>query len=230
VTVAIVGGDAGVATSLAAQLIARGTTTVTITDSASTTDESMNLSCDPASAADVRACLVGAESILGESPAVIRLGIRSAQSVATDLASLSLAEWITRSEVPLRETFAFHQAAQRFLADRGGRILVVIPTVGLSGGPGFVPLSTTAEADRSLVKAQARVNGALGITVNCVAVDSALLLGSRADPDRGGLPKHALPTPDLGQVADVIVGLLSSAFAGITGQTIAIDGGRWMAP
>jgi 3-oxoacyl-[acyl-carrier protein] reductase len=230
VTVAIVGGDAGIAALLATQLIARGATTVTITDSASTMAEIMNLPCNTASAADIQACLVEAESILGAPPAILRLGIRAAQSVATNLASLSLDEWTQRSEAPLRETFAFHQAAQRFLADRGGRILVVIPTVGLSGGARFVPLATTAEADRSLVKAQARVSGALGITLNCVAVDSALLVGSGTDPDRGGLPKHALPIPDLGQVADVIVGLLGSAFDGITGQTIAVDGGRWMAP
>jgi 3-oxoacyl-[acyl-carrier protein] reductase len=231
-SVAIVGGDPGLATALAAQLDARATHVVTINDGEpATTAAIRQLRCDTGSAEQIEDRLAAAESMLGETPMLIRLGIRSTQSVATELASLSLDEWVARSEAPLREAFAFHQAAQRFLADRGGRVVVVVPTVGLSGGPGYVPLATSAEADRSLVKAQARVSGSHGITLNCVAVASALLAETDShDPDRGGLPKHALPVPDLGQVADVIVGLLGSAFAGVTGQTIAVDGGRWMAP
>jgi 3-oxoacyl-[acyl-carrier protein] reductase len=232
----IVGGDPNLARALAGLLDERGTKVVTVTDDeASGSATVRNLQCDTSVADQVRSCLDEAESMLGEPPALLRLGIRSAQAAAADVATLSLDEWIGRAESPLRETLAFHQAAQRFLADRGGRILVVIPTVGLSGGPGFVPLATTAEADRSLVKAQARVSGVRGITLNCVAVATSILAGAllataSSDPDRTGLPKHALPMADLGQVADVIVGLLGAAFDGVTGQTIAVDGGRWMAP
>jgi 3-oxoacyl-[acyl-carrier protein] reductase len=220
---AIVGGARSLVDRLAEQLRERDTPTVTI-------GASEELACDLTSAAAIERCLRAAEAQLTEPPAIIRLGITSAQVTAGELADLDLDTWIERTEAPLREAIAFHQAAQRFLPARGGRIIVVVPTVGLSGGRGFVPLATTAEADRTLVKAQARVSGALGVTLNTIAVTSSLLAGSDTEIDRGGLPALALATPGLGQVADVIVGLLGPDFAAVTGQTIAVDGGCWMAP
>jgi 3-oxoacyl-[acyl-carrier protein] reductase len=231
VSVAIIGGDPIVAAALAVCLEQRGTSVVTVGDASSTADgAAQHLSCDLSSASDVQRRLDEAEAILDAQPAMIRLSVRLAQSTAAELTSLTVDEWESRAETPLREALAFHQAAQRFLAERSGRILVLVPTVGLSGGPGFVPLASCAEADRSLVKAQARVSGQRSVTINCIAVASALLTGFTGDPDRGGLPVQALPTPGFAQVADVIVGLLGPAFSDVTGQTIAVDGGRWMAP
>jgi 3-oxoacyl-[acyl-carrier protein] reductase len=225
--VALVGGEPAVARDLAAQLATAGAEVVTVGDGPAGDG---HLGCDPAVAAQVYDGLVAAQSRLGATPAVVRLGVRAAQTTAGALATLSLDDWIARAETPLREAFAFHQAAQRFLADRGGRIVAILPTVGLSGGNGFVPWATVAEADRSLVKAQARVSGRVGVTVNCVVVASLLLAESGDDPDRSGLPAYALAPPDFAQLAAVVLGLLGPAFNGVTGQTIAVDGGRWMAP
>jgi 3-oxoacyl-[acyl-carrier protein] reductase len=227
VSLAIVGGGEDLSRALATEFHAQGEPVVTIGDGLASPT---HFPCDLAAAADIESCLTAAASHLGDPAAVIRLGIRPSQAVPTEVAALSLGEWTARGEVPLHQALAFHQAAQRFLADRGGRIIVVIPTVGLSGGPGYAPLAATAEADRTLVKAQARVSAQHGVTINCVAVASALLAGSEDDPDRSGLPPYALPVPDLAAVAAVILGLLGSAFDTVTGQTIAVDGGRWMAP
>jgi 3-oxoacyl-[acyl-carrier protein] reductase len=233
--VAIVGGPRSLARSLAGHLAQRGAPTVTIggevdpdppTDNVDGVD---HLSCDLSSAPLIQDRLEAATTLLGEAPAVVRLGIAAAQTTATNLASLDLDTWVARTEAPLREALAFHQAAQRFLTDRGGRVVVVVPTMGLAGGGCFVPLATTAEADRTLVKAQARVSGRLGITLNTIAVTSALLAGADEDIDRGGLPALALDAPGLVQVAEVLLGLLEPAFAAVTGQTIAVDGGCWMA-
>ena len=49
-------------------------------------------------------------------------------------------------------------------------------------------------------------------------------------PVSTGLPPYAVQTPTLDDVASAVTGLLSNAFAGVTGQTMAVDGGRWMAP
>jgi NAD(P)-dependent dehydrogenase (short-subunit alcohol dehydrogenase family) len=228
-SVVIVGGDSTLANALAAPILAQGTSVVTVGGASITTDHE-HLPCDLSAAGEIEDALRQAESILGESPGLIRLGVTATPSVSTELASLSLEGWVARAETPLREAYAFHQATQRFTAGRSGRVLVIVPTVGLSGGPGFVPLATTAEADRSLVKALARVSGERGVTINCVAVTSALLTGSDGDPDRTGLPRPAHHQPDWRDVAAVIVGLLGPAFEGITGQTIAVDGGRWMSP
>jgi 3-oxoacyl-[acyl-carrier protein] reductase len=227
VNVALVGGEPRVAHALAAALADRDASVITIGDGPDGDD---HLTCDPSSAVQIQQCLSTAETRLGEPPALIRLAMRSAQAAAGELASMNLADWRSRAEEPLREALAFHQSAQRFLGTRAGRVLVIVPTVGLSGGHGFVPWSTTAEADRTLVKAQARISGDRGITINCVAVASSLLAGAAEDPDRSGLPPYALPPPDTAQVAEVILGLLGPAFAAVTGQTIAVDGGRWMTP
>jgi 3-oxoacyl-[acyl-carrier protein] reductase len=227
VSVAVVGGDSHLAAALADRLREAGASVVTIGDSLDTGDG--QLQCDLSSTEAIADCLTSAESTLDSQPAVVRLGMRTAQSVVTELATLTIDEWALRAEAPLREGFAFHQAAQRFLSGRAGRVLVIVPTVGLSGAAGLVPLSAAAEADRSLVKAQARVSGQRGVTINCIAVDSALLAGNEVDLDRGGLPARTLVSPDLRQLADVIIALLGPSFDAITGQTIAVDGGRWMA-
>jgi 3-oxoacyl-[acyl-carrier protein] reductase len=223
----IISSDGRLASALAEQLTSLGTTAVTLGPGA---PADSHLKCDPASAVSVQAGLADAARRLGETPAVIRLGVAPAAGQPAELVSLDLAEWVERGEAPLRDVLAFHQAAQRFLvAAGGGRVIVVVPTVGLAGGPGLVPLATLAETDRSMLKAQARVCGRLGITLNTVAVTTSLLAGSAADLDRGGLPALALPMPGLAEVAAVIDGLLRPAFDAVTGQTVAVDGGCWMA-
>lgn len=212
--VAIVGGDNGLVRSLATRLDRRGATSATIAAT---------------SAAGIKLGLESAASSLGETPAVVRIGLDPQQHVIAPLASTDRAMWKTRAERPLHEAFAFHQAATRFLQADGGRILVVLPTTGLSGAPGGVALATACEGERSLVKAQARVVGAHNITVNCIAA-APELLAAPAALERGGLPSRSIPTPDLEQLAHLIVAMCGPAFSGITGQTIALDGGRWMAP
>jgi NAD(P)-dependent dehydrogenase (short-subunit alcohol dehydrogenase family) len=214
VRVAIVGGDNGLVRSLAAKLDRRDATTATITATSATA---------------IQLGLESAQQSLGETPTVVRIGLDPQQQIASPLVATSSESWTARAERPLKVAFGFHQAATRFLGDRGGRIVVVLPATGLSGAPGAVPLSTACEGERSLLKAQARVVGAQNITVNCIAVAPELLRAS-TELERGGLPPRALPTPDLEQLADLIVAMSGLGFAGVTGQTIALDGGRWMAP
>jgi 3-oxoacyl-[acyl-carrier protein] reductase len=215
VSVAIVGGDPGLARSLADRLEARNTRAVTVAAN---------------SAAAIESELRGAAEALGETPAVVRLGFDPGQAASAPLVSTFVDDWQARAEAPLTHAFHFHQAAARFLADGGGRIIVVLPTTGLSGAAGFAPLATAAEGERSLAKAQARMNGAYNISVNCIALTSSVLAGTKHSLDRGGLPPEVFPLPDHDRLAELIVALCGPGFTGVTGQTIALDGGRWMAP
>jgi 3-oxoacyl-[acyl-carrier protein] reductase len=123
----------------------------------------------------------------------------------------------------------FLQAAERRLRGGDGRLVVVVPTLGLAGAAGLVAWATVAETQRSLAKSAARVWGENGITVNCVAVPPSLLAGESADLARSDLQRAALPDPDLGQdAAGVIASLCGAAMAPVTGTTVAVDGGRWM--
>jgi NAD(P)-dependent dehydrogenase (short-subunit alcohol dehydrogenase family) len=113
----------------------------------------------------------------------------------------------------------------------GGSLVVVIPTLALVGASDFVPWAVVAEGQRSLAKAAARAWGHEGITVNCLAVPGALLSDDAA-PDRPGQPPPALrrlPRRE-GDVALVLLSLVSGGWRAVTGATIAVDGGVWMTP
>jgi 3-oxoacyl-[acyl-carrier protein] reductase len=119
------------------------------------------------------------------------------------------------------------QAAHAPLAASGGTVVVVVPTVGMSGAPGLVPLAAVAEGVRVLAKSAARQWGPDGITVNCVAV-SPVMAGVAAD----ALGSMALSAPALGAVdiAPVLSFLTGEAARSLTGATLSVDGGVWMAP
>jgi NAD(P)-dependent dehydrogenase (short-subunit alcohol dehydrogenase family) len=164
---------------------------------------------------------------------------------------------VARPGLPLRRTVACFQGAHRRLRLRGGSLVLIVPTLSLVGSSGFVPWATVAEGQRSLAKAAARAWGGEGITVNCLAVPGALLtpsiggqepVGEAAPggdeapvgrdeppgsaPDRPGQPAAALGAPpDLrGGVAPVVASLVGGGWTGVTGATIAVDGGIWMTP
>lgn len=149
-----------------------------------------------------------------------------------DLARLSPEQWRQRVEHPLQQTMACFQGAYRSLRVEGGSLVLLVPTLALVGAAGFVPWATVAEGQRSLAKAAARAWGAEGITVNVVAVPGHLLSPPTTGGDRPGQPLPALDTsPQMdGQVAGVVASLLSPAWAGVTGATVAVDAGVWMTP
>jgi 3-oxoacyl-[acyl-carrier protein] reductase len=139
------------------------------------------------------------------------------------LVDVGPAEWDRRCEARLRDGIARLQAAHAELRARGGgRIVVVVPTIAMTGMAGLAPEAAAAEGLRGLVKAAARQWGADGITVNCVAV---------APPGEHRSPVVADPAlaspPD---VAAVVAMLLSDAAAHVTGATVPADGGLWMLP
>jgi NAD(P)-dependent dehydrogenase (short-subunit alcohol dehydrogenase family) len=134
-------------------------------------------------------------------------------------------------EATMQATLFCFQAAYAHMAGRGGSIVVAVPTVAMSGMAGFAPYAAAAEGQRVLAKSAARQWGAEGITVNCLAVAPELVMGEAARADQ------SLAGPALGRAADAeedlgpVVAFLSSA-AGrfVTGATICVDGGVWMAP
>jgi 3-oxoacyl-[acyl-carrier protein] reductase len=114
---------------------------------------------------------------------------------------------------------------------RGGRFVFVTPTVSMSGAARLVPYTTAVEGIRLLTKSAARQWGPDGITVNCLApAPEHVPIGvvstdvSLAPPALGGPGDAEL---DLGPIA---VFLASDASHALTGATLSVDGGVWMAP
>jgi 3-oxoacyl-[acyl-carrier protein] reductase len=137
--------------------------------------------------------------------------------------SLTDDEFEAAWERPMRGTISAMQEAFRSGAKR---IVVVIPTVAMSGGVGFAHVAAPAEALRVLVKSAARQWGAQGVTVNAVAVANDEFVD---DPDAVG-PTSIAPAALAGSsdARDVIEFLCSDGSGQMTGQTLTVDGGVWM--
>lgn len=139
--------------------------------------------------------------------------------------------WDLVWEGTMGAALAVLQASFGPMRGRGGRIVFVTPTVSMSGAERLVPYTTAVEGQRLLAKSAARQWGPDGITVNCVAIAPehvpigvASTATSLAPPALGGPGDVAL------DVGPVVVFLLSEAGHFVTGATVGVDGGVWMAP
>lgn len=145
-------------------------------------------------------------------------------------------EWDAAGERSLRAAFVTLQEVHRNIVD-GGRVVLVLPTVGAVGVAGLVPLCSAVEGIRVMAKAVARRWGARSITVNTVEVElSAFILGDEPVGDRilpavSTLGAAALPAGSA--VGDVVglIGMLSTEAAGaVTGALLVADRGTVMLP
>jgi NAD(P)-dependent dehydrogenase (short-subunit alcohol dehydrogenase family) len=196
-------------------------------------DDLIVLRCPMTSGDDVAGVLALMEDTVGPLHAVVLVSAGAAVTEAGDLAGLDHDQWRRRVEIPLERTLACFQGTYRRLRAGGGCLVVLVPTLSLVGAAGYVPWATVAEGQRSLAKAAGRAWGVEGIRVNCLAVPAALLRPPSTVPvDRPGQPPPSLPAPSaLGaEVAPLVASLLSAPWNGVTGATIALDGGVWMTP
>jgi NAD(P)-dependent dehydrogenase (short-subunit alcohol dehydrogenase family) len=149
----------------------------------------------------------------------------------TELFDTEEPEWERRCETLLREALWVAQSAFTAFTGRGGHLVFVTPTVGMSGAVGLAPYASAIEAVRALAKSAARQWGEAGIRVNCVAppvetVDPArnvsgpwlapVALGRGPDPRADLAPAVALLSADAAHF--------------VTGTTLVVDGGILMAP
>jgi NAD(P)-dependent dehydrogenase (short-subunit alcohol dehydrogenase family) len=224
--VVVVGGEHGAGAELAGGLEDLGASVATLgADTWEGRDE-------------VRGVLDRARRRLSGLDGVVIASVGAASAVRALLADVDSGSWTERVERPLQRTLACFQAAFGCLGATGGSVVVLVPTLALTGTAGFVPWAAVTEGQRALAKAAARAWGKSAVTVNCVAVPAELLVtepsGERqvaAPLDRAGLPVAALERPDMrADVAPVVHALLSAAWRPVTGATVAVDGGVWMTP
>ena len=146
-----------------------------------------------------------------------------AAAVPGGLADLDDATWDARGEAVLRDALLACQSAYAAMKGRGGRIVLVTPTVGLVGADGRAPFAMACEGIRTLAKVAARQWGAEGVTANCVA--PALDTFGIEHDSLGRVAPALGRTPDVADVVRVIAALLRDAGAVVTGATIPVDGG-----
>jgi 3-oxoacyl-[acyl-carrier protein] reductase len=203
--VVVLGAERTVGASLVAGLTGRGLDVLPL--------------ADPGDAGDVG---VGVGAVVDAGPLAVAPPVG-------ELGAIDASGWQSGAEEPLRRALQVLRAARRQLPD-GGRIAVLLPSLVATGAAGVVPWVAAAEGYRSLVKAAARTWGSAGVTVNCVLVPADLVTVTSLD--RPGLQPPALgPAPaTMSNVVDVVAALVGGGLDGVTGQTIAVDGGVWMTP
>ena len=172
-----------------------------------------------------------AEESGGAIDGVVHAAIPEIAFEPVDFAAVGDTRWDAVWEGTMRTTLFVLQAAHRQMQGRGGRIILVTPTVAMSGAARLVPYTTAVEGQRLLAKSAARQWGPDGITVNCIApAPEHVPIGvesidvSLAPPALGG------PGDITRDIGPVVVWLASDAAHFVTGVTVCADGGVWMAP
>jgi 3-oxoacyl-[acyl-carrier protein] reductase len=148
------------------------------------------------------------------------------------LADQSEGQWVASAETPILEFLTALQCAHRSIAASGGTVMCVVPSCGITGAPGLVPVTTAVEGVRALVKSAARQWGAEGVGVHWAALPIRLW-----DESAGAATSFVSP-PAVEATSEMLLAGLAAAietFASAAGQAfngsgLVLDGGSTMAP
>jgi NAD(P)-dependent dehydrogenase (short-subunit alcohol dehydrogenase family) len=178
-----------------------------------------------------RAAFADAARELGPVGVVVHAAMPALAFEPLDFVDVDDARFEAIWEGAMQSTIFVLQAAFPHLRTAAGRVILIAPTVSMSGAARLAPYTTAVEAQRVLMKAVARQWGADGITLNVIAtapehvpIGVGSTAVSLAPPAFGG-PGDVVD--DLGPIA---VFLASEAAHFVTGATVSADGGIWMAP
>ncbi len=190
------------------------------------------VACDVTVRADVEAAVAAAPHL----HAFVHNAASRRSSEAGRLEDVDDDLWDDHARVSLRGSYYAAQAAFPKLRATSGHFVLLTSAAGIEASPTRPAYSIVKGALRGLGKSLAREWGPHGVTVTTVsplARTEALSDAMRADPglearlaSRIPLQRVGDPTSDIGRV----VAFLCSDGAGyITGQTIVVDGGRFIA-
>jgi 3-oxoacyl-[acyl-carrier protein] reductase len=143
-------------------------------------------------------------------------------------------EWSSVIDTNLSAVFRLSRGVMRGMTKaRWGRIVNITSVVGESGNAGQVNYAAAKAGVAGMTRALAQELGSRNITVNCVApgfIDTDMTRALAAEQTAVLLQK--VPLGRFGDVAEVAatVGFLCSPLAGyITGNTLHVNGGMYMA-
>lgn len=143
-------------------------------------------------------------------------------------------EWTDVISTNLSSVFKLSQAVMRpMMKVRSGRIINITSIVGHMGNAGQANYAAAKAGVAGMTRALAREIGSRNITVNCVApgfIDTDMtraLSEEQQNSLKANIPLARLGTPE--DVAHAVAFLASPAAAYITGTTLHVNGGLYLA-
>ncbi|WP_455217741.1 3-oxoacyl-ACP reductase FabG [Kaarinaea lacus] len=143
-------------------------------------------------------------------------------------------EWTDIIDTNLTSVFRLSKACLKAMSKaRKGRIISISSVVGVSGNAGQTNYAAAKAGLIGFTKALAREAGSRGITVNAVApgfIDTDMtraLSDAQKEALLGGIPLKRLGQPE--EIAAAVAFLASPGAAYISGETLHVNGGMYMA-
>jgi NAD(P)-dependent dehydrogenase (short-subunit alcohol dehydrogenase family) len=192
--------------------------------------------CDVSQRPDVEAAVASAVSAFGALDCMIHNAVAPVGE-PRHVEDVPASTWRDMMDTAVRASFYCAQAAYDQLLRNKGTMIFLTSAAGVEGSPYVPAYSVVKGAQRGLAKSLAREWGPVGIRVNSigpVAMTPAMEKVAKVSPvflegrllGRTPLRRIGEPEPDIGPVA---VFLASDLSAYVTGQTIMVDGGGFMA-
>jgi 3-oxoacyl-[acyl-carrier protein] reductase len=168
---------------------------------------------------------VGAPSILVNNAGITRDNL---------LMRMKDEEWQSVVDTNLGSVYRMSKACLRAMTKaRKGRIVNIASVVGAMGNVGQINYAAFKAGMMGFTKSLAREVGSRGVTVNCVApgfIDTDMIRGigdAHREALLGAIPLARLGTPE--EIAAAVLFLVSPAAGYITGETLHVNGGMYMA-
>ena len=238
----VTGASRGIGSAIALELGKHGATVIGTATSASGAEQitqslqqagikGIGLALDVNDAAQIESVLKAIREQFGDvSVLVNNAGITR----DTLLMRMSEDDWDSVLSTNLKSVFRMSQAVLRpMMKARSGRIINISSVVGHMGNAGQVNYAAAKAGMAGFTKSLAREVGSRGVTVNCVApgfIDTDMTR-ALSEVQRDDLLKH-IPLGRLGQVQDIAAAvsfLASPAASYISGETLHVNGGMYMA-
>ncbi|HEX4431623.1 MAG TPA: SDR family oxidoreductase [Frankiaceae bacterium] len=196
----------------------------------------LSIRCDVGEASDVNAAVASTIERFGALDCMVHNALapvgppRGIRDVPDDV-------WEAMLSTAVRASYLCARAAFPQLRDRQGSLILLTSAAGVEGSPYLPAYGMVKAAQRGLLKSLAREWGPLGIRVNGigpVAMTPAMEVVAKTSPvftdgllvNRTPLRRIGEPEADIGPVA---VFLASDLSRYVTGQTLMVDGGGFMA-
>lgn len=189
------------------------------------------LALDVTDAAACEAALGDIEKSLG----TVTILVNNAGITRDNLAMrMKDAEWDAVLDTNLKSVFRMSKLVMRgMMKARTGRIINITSVVGSSGNPGQANYAAAKAGVAGMSRALAQELGSRNITVNCVApgfIDTDMtkeLPDAQREALQGKIALGRLGKPE--EIAAVVGFLATPAAAYVTGATLHVNGGMYMA-